>query len=215
MIADNQVLSAPFNGALKRKRKRVPGSTRDIAKKRRISKSTAHRRIVRQRMKPAETTPENLAAALFESFDWFELDPAAPVIGAADDMHIKARHRFTNTHGDNGLLLAWNFVSVYCNPPWGRGQLRKWLKKIMDEWEAGHMQQLVVLLRFGASSAGYRRIKASGCVILDIGQVAFGGYKKATDWSNCFCLWGVDESQVARFVAALKRHGVKHVERAQ
>jgi hypothetical protein len=165
--------------------------------------------IVKRPRGVPETTPRHIATALFETFGTFDLDPAAPI----GDMHIKAHHRFTNTHDDDGLALPWNHLKVFVNPPFGRGQLRKWLKKIVDEWEARNMQQLVVLTKFGVDSAGYRRIKASGAVVmLDIGQVQFGGYKAPSPWSNGFCLWGVDEPQVAGFSAALKRNGVKHVE---
>jgi len=113
---------------------------------------------------------------------------------------------------ENGLLLLW-YGLVYCNPPFSRGQLQRWIAKMLHEWEAGNVDQLVALIPFVARSKGFNQIVDSGAVLLDIGKQKFGGSEHLSPFPVMFCLWGVDAKQVDELIAALKRHGVERVTR--
>jgi site-specific DNA-methyltransferase (adenine-specific) len=43
-----------------------------------------------------------------------------------------------NGHDFDGLAIEWpTDKTVYCNPPYTRGQISKWVKKSFDSWLAG------------------------------------------------------------------------------
>lgn len=94
--------------------------------------------------KRGATDRDNLGTdpALFRALDerfHFTLDVAASeanakcfyFIGAGDDP------------GDDGLKVQWR-ERVWCNPPYS--QIRQWIEKAWAEWNASHVELIVMLL---------------------------------------------------------------------
>jgi ParB family chromosome partitioning protein len=58
----------------------------------------------------------------------------------------------------NGLLQAWRGC-VWLNPPYTRGGIGSmqahFIKKLMEEWEAEHVEQAIVLLNANSIAAGW------------------------------------------------------------
>src|SRR5215210_4581310 len=84
--------SVRSNRTLRRKRKRVPGSVRDLAKQRGWGRDKAHRYLVRKRgAEPTWYTPAAIMAPLHAIFGTFDLDPASP----SKPVHVKCHRHYT------------------------------------------------------------------------------------------------------------------------
>ena len=69
-------------------------------------------------------TPKELFEQLNNEFH-FTLDPCSTHENAKCDKHY--------TEEDNGLIKNWEGETVFCNPPYGRTDTGKWVKKCYEE----------------------------------------------------------------------------------
>lgn len=81
-------------------------------------------------------TPDELYQALDEEFH-FTLDPCAT------DANHKCEKYYTIA--DDGLSQSWAGETVFCNPPYSRGNQSRWIKKCYDESRA-HGITVVLLI---------------------------------------------------------------------
>lgn len=93
-------------------------------------------------------TPDEIVALVLAQWDRIDLDPCAhpesPATKAA------ARH-FDIRAGQDGLALPWpDKARVYCNPPYGRGQVKKWGAKCAAHAAAGGESLLLVNTQIGS-----------------------------------------------------------------
>jgi hypothetical protein len=89
----------------------------------------------------------------------FDLDPASP--GAALVPHIPVGHHFTIA--DDGLAQRW-FGAIWCNPPYGRHSMPKWVAKFLDHIDHGGSG--VMLTSERSSTRWYQRLAARADLIL-------------------------------------------------
>lgn len=83
------------------------------------------------------------------------LDPATCPEAQA---YVQAERCYTQA--DNGLTLDWLADSVFCNPPYGQVEkqgsvVRFWVEKALDEHEAGHAPEVILLLNAFTSSGWF------------------------------------------------------------
>lgn len=81
-------------------------------------------------------TPPELFDRLSEKYGPFDLDPAAVPETAKCPLYF--------TPEDDGLKQKWH-GSVWLNPPYGR-EIGKWVKKAHDEFFAGNVNKVVMLI---------------------------------------------------------------------
>src|SRR5919202_4851651 len=91
------------------------------------AKIAAYRQRKRQRRRSAWTTPPDLFHKLDQEFH-FTLDVAADPDNALCPRYY--------TPQDDGLAQPWEGV-CWCNPPYGRGEIARWVQKASESAQAG------------------------------------------------------------------------------
>lgn len=81
-----------------------------------------------------------------------DLDPASSFVA---NQRIKAVRYFSE--GDSGLNHHWH-GNVFCNPPYSRGNLLIWSKKIVKEFEEGNLDNGIYLVPFDPSTEWFKVI---------------------------------------------------------
>jgi hypothetical protein len=102
-------------------------------------------------------TPHHIIAAAREVMGGIDLDPASCELA---NQTVKASTIYTKE--DNGLSKPWH-GRIWLNPPYGRftntGRQTSWqgtfIKKLLTEWDAGNVEQAIVLLLGNACFARY------------------------------------------------------------
>ena len=88
-------------------------------------------------------TPQEYIESAREVLGVINLDPAS---NPTANEKVKAEHFFTMA--DNGLREPWE-GNVWLNPPYGEHEesnVGTWARKMVDEYEAGHMRQGIILV---------------------------------------------------------------------
>lgn len=80
-------------------------------------------------------TPPKIIEAARKTMGQINLDPASSIL--AND-RVKSNLIFTKS--DDGLIQAW-FGCVWLNHPFGRGQNKLWIDKLVTEYLAGRVKQ--------------------------------------------------------------------------
>jgi phage N-6-adenine-methyltransferase len=83
-------------------------------------------------------TPTTTKHELIAEFGAFDLDVATMPHNPMD-----AARFFTES--EDGLKQTWTGQNVYMNPPYGR-VITQWVQYAIDQYEAGHAKQIVMLL---------------------------------------------------------------------
>jgi phage N-6-adenine-methyltransferase len=94
-------------------------------------------------------TPPHLIDAARDAMGGIDLDPCTH---AAAQERIQATRYYTKA--DNGLLRAWE-GRVWCNPPYGRKIIDRFVAKFCEEYESGCMTQGVLLVSSNAHNNEY------------------------------------------------------------
>ena len=98
-------------------------------------------------MKDCWATPDKIFLPLQEEFG-FTLDPCCTIETAKC-------HKFY-TPEDNGLLQSWKGETVFCNPPYSRRNIDKWVEKCWTEHSL-HKITIVALLPVSTSSTWFHK----------------------------------------------------------
>ncbi len=105
------------------------------------------------------------------------LERAIACLGAIDldpcanpSRTVPARSHFTET--EDGLSRPWH-GRVFMNPPYGR-QIGRWIEKLVEEFELGHVTQALALVPARTDTAWFRRLSAFP-VAFWRGRVSFVG----------------------------------------
>lgn len=85
----------------------------------------------------------------------FDLDPCAAIEAPA---LLYARAHVMAARGEDGLAVPWPGI-VWCNPPYGPGELARWTAKAGDEVIAGRASVVVLLVPLRPSSGWWRRLR--------------------------------------------------------
>lgn len=124
-------------------------------------------------------TPDYLFNMLNERFR-FTLDPCCE--------HNTAKCIKYFTEKDNGLSKEWSGEVVFCNPPYSRGNIDKWMKKCYNESLKGTI--IVALIPVSSSSKWWHKYVWKHCDIefLDH-RVKFKGALHSAPFSNCLAIY--------------------------
>lgn len=109
-------------------------------------------------------TPQALFDQLNAEFG-FTLDPCAT--------HENALCKKYYTKTEDGLAQDWTGEIVYCNPPYGRNSLPRWIKKCHDEAEKGVTVVMLIPARTD-TRAFHRYIYGKAEIRFIQGRIRFG-----------------------------------------
>jgi phage N-6-adenine-methyltransferase len=128
-------------------------------------------------------TPDNLFKPL-DSIFHFTLDAAAH-----RDRHKVDRYF---TIEDDGLRQSWAGETVFCNPPYSRGQLSLWI----DKFWAVHDQAIVVAILPGDTSTRWMQKvwRTAAYVHFPRGRFKFEDYGSAAKTATITAVWARSES---------------------
>lgn len=112
------------------------------------------------------TTPQPFLRKLEQMFGKFDLDPASAAHNAVCSRYY--------TIEDNGLVQDWT-GNPFCNPPYIRGILQKWIQKAYEESQK-HGNQIVLLIPSRTDTKYWHNyvMKAAEVHLIE-GRLKFGG----------------------------------------
>lgn len=149
-------------------------------------------------------TPPNVVDAVHAVLGRIDLDAAS----CSDANRIVRADNFFSVD-DDGLDRNW-FGRVYLNPPYSRGLIKKFVDKLLAEYNAGHVQSAVVLVN-AQSDAKWFSSLAQACTgaIFTQGRIRFvqpdGTPSKHTPTcGQCFFYFGDD---VEKFFSVFEHFG--------
>ena len=103
-------------------------------------------------------TPPHIIEAVKGTFGGsIELDPASSEVANK----VVGAERFFTEETD-GLSMEWNSRSVYLNPPYARGWVKKFMEKMVSELESGSFNEGIALVNNGTET-GWFQNAASKC----------------------------------------------------
>ena len=95
-------------------------------------------------------TPTRFTEAARRVMGSIDLDPASCV---SANKTVKATEFFDKKK--NGLEQKWH-GNVFLNPPYGRGGQAAWSKKMMEEYNAGHITQGIMLVNAATDTKWFK-----------------------------------------------------------
>ena len=113
-------------------------------------------------------TPPRILDAARNAMGWINLDPASSDVAQT---LVKADHYFTEE--DDGLTKDW-FGSVWLNPPYAKGWVKKFMDKLHHEYIYGEVTQAIALVNNGTETVWFQGA-ASGCsaICLPKGRIRY------------------------------------------
>jgi DNA N-6-adenine-methyltransferase (Dam) len=166
-----------------RKRGCPPIGKRAMSGAERMGRYRQRQKVLRE---PTWSTPPHVTAAVLRAFgcERFCLDPAntdPPTTPCERWLTVK----------DDGLRHAWRGDLVWCNPPYGPGQLQKWILKGIAEHQAGHARKLVLLVPARMETTGMRRLREAGAALIVLNKrLKSGGTIKTAPWASLVAVLG-------------------------
>ena len=103
-------------------------------------------------------TPDVYVQAARTCMEGIELDPASCTLA---NQVVQAK-RFYSIE-ENGLMQSWKCHSLWLNPPYGKGSTGKsnqeiWSCHLIDEYEAGNVEQAILLVNAVMGNAWFQRL---------------------------------------------------------
>lgn len=96
-------------------------------------------------------TPAKYVDAAREVMGWIDLDPCGTSLS---NETVKAKAIYTEQ--DDGLSFEW-YGRVWLNPPYG-GQTSRWVKKLLDEYDAGRVKEAILLVGSVTDRKWFKRL---------------------------------------------------------
>lgn len=142
-------------------------------------------------------TPKFLITVIENFFDGvIGLDPCSN----SGIPNVPALHHFSFI--DNGLIRPWLSIrrkptNVFMNPPYGRGIIDKWIKKLCEEYSNGNVYEAITLVPARTSTKWFDRFEEFGCPTCFIdGRLTFIGNDNGAPFPSAICYFG---ERVERF----------------
>lgn len=129
---------------------------------------------------PEWPTPQDFYDSLNAKYH-FTLDPAST------DENCKCENHFTIEQ--DGLKCDWAGHSVFCNPPYGRQQIGKWVQKAYDESKKPGTS-VVMLLPARTDTKWFHDYCMKGTVEFLRGRLKFGDSKNAAPFPSMIVRFG-------------------------
>jgi phage N-6-adenine-methyltransferase len=124
-------------------------------------------------------TPDKLFQKLDEEFG-FTLDPCCEIVTAKCNKFY--------TEEDNGLTKSWKGETVFCNPPYSRGNIDLWVSKCYQESGSAIV---VGLLPVSTSTKWFKKYIVDKAEIRFINKrVRFNGATGSPLFSSMIVIWG-------------------------
>jgi phage N-6-adenine-methyltransferase len=105
-------------------------------------------------------TPKEVIDAVLACFGSIDLDPCSnePTDGSPN---VPAGWHFIQE--DDGLNRNWVALTLYMNPPYS--DVKRWINKLTEEYESGHVQQAIALVKADPSTRWFQQIWESAEVV--------------------------------------------------
>lgn len=115
-------------------------------------------------------TPGKILRYVRRVMGGIDLDPAS-----CDEANETVKATQIYTKDDSGLARRWA-GRVWCNPPYSRGVVGAFCRKILREWESGDVEEMIVLLNAvtGTKYGQALMLSCQGCCFV-AGRIAFRG----------------------------------------
>ena len=91
------------------------------------------------------------------------LDPAS---NAVAQEYVQAREYYSIQEGRDGLELAWNAKTVFCNPPYSSDLVKRFADKVLHEVEHAPGMQVVLLVNSSTDTQWYHKLAARADALL-------------------------------------------------
>jgi len=135
-------------------------------------------------------------------------DPLNAVFNFKIDVAASAENALCENYFDlesNGLASPWGAIPtdantepdwVWCNPPYGRGELVKWCKKASIAFYTGEAQTIMLIPASMESEYFHNWVYAYSTFICFIkGRIKFVGAKDGAFFPSVYVVWGVPNSE--------------------
>ncbi len=141
-------------------------------------------------------TTQDIIDTVIDVMGGIDLDPCS---NSHTNPSVPASHHFTKE--DDGLAQKW-FGRVYMNPPYGRA-IPDWIGKLVEEYQAGRVQQAVALVPARPDTAWFRMMR--DCIrCFMFGRVRFNDHENSAPFPTM--LVGVGCAR-QRFIEVTKEIG--------
>jgi site-specific DNA-methyltransferase (adenine-specific) len=126
-------------------------------------------------------TPQHIFKKLDKEFD-FDLDPCCT--------KETAKCEYFYTPEDDGLKRSWKGLTVFCNPPYSRGNIDLWVKKCYEE--SLYDETIVVALLPVSTSADWwhKNIVGKASLRFVERRIRFVGAPYTAPFSSVIVIWG-------------------------
>ena len=98
-------------------------------------------------------------------------------------------------HADfDGLAIDWptDGTWTYCNPPYARGQISRWVEKCANEWRKG-AKVILLIPAYTDTKYFHDEIYPYAKLRFLRGRLKFKGYGgKSASFPSMLCIWGVN-----------------------
>jgi phage N-6-adenine-methyltransferase len=98
-------------------------------------------------------TPVDILKRAQRALGKIDLDPCA------DDGNPHAARHFTKQQ--DGLVQLWH-GRIFVNPPYGRGVIDKWIRKLVIEVDAGRVTEVIALLKLAPETKWFDPLHETG-----------------------------------------------------
>lgn len=147
-------------------------------------------------------TPLHIIEAARAVLNGIELDPAS--CEAANQI-VRASRIYTLA--DNGLAQSWRARSIWLNPPYC-GQQALWVKRLIAEYDAGNVEQAILLVSAATDTAWCQSLLESYPCCMVKGRINFrspDGTNSGATFGNLLAYCGPNKD---RFIEIFSRFGV-------
>jgi phage N-6-adenine-methyltransferase len=107
-------------------------------------------------------TPQRVITHAWDAMGRIDLDPASN-----EEAQEVVQAATYYTKADNGLAQSWH-GRVWLNPPYS--QPAPWVDKTIAEWEAGTIEQAILLVNDQTDAQWYQRLLSAASVVCFLGQ---------------------------------------------
>ena len=150
-------------------------------------------------------TPQWLVEAAREAMGGIDMDPASC---------LEANLRIGSTRylslEDDGLATAWvtpgYTTAVWCNPPYSRGSMIKWVKRFVDQSQ--HFAVGCLLVNSNTSAKWFRLLFDEMPALFLKNRLTFHPQPTPAFWPSCLFVGGCDRALVEHVQAELNDLGV-------
>lgn len=147
-------------------------------------------------------TPPTILEMAREVLGSIELDPASCLKA---QQNVGALNYYTKEH--NGLDKPW-YGTIWCNPPYSRDLIGKFVDKAVSSFERGDFQSCLMLTNSATDTKWFTKLCHSGVVANSVGRISFidteGAACKNNSKGQALFLLSKDDRTLERFKKAIR-----------